>query len=154
MMLVILTREGEAGKKRRRRQREAAPAVRDYFLMPRSDRASLALAMDSLCLPSSCSFWASSSLATAPFTFGSSAFILAAASRPSLMSFGHELAIATPVNARLTATIIATIVFFMLWSPPLGARLSRQGSALAPLTAGRSRGFPGGLGVRRRRVSG
>src|SRR5256886_12392847 len=68
------------------------------------------------------------------------------------MIFGQELAIAAPVNARLTTTAIATIAFFILSSPPLRARLFRQGSALGPLTAYRPHGFPRGLGVRRRRA--
>src|SRR2546422_7137126 len=89
------------------------------FFTPRSARASLALAIESACLPPSCSFWASSSLATAAFTLGSSAFILAAASRPSLMIFGQELASATPlVSARLTATAV-TVRSFLIWTHPL-----------------------------------
>src|SRR2546428_7393733 len=89
------------------------------FFTPRSARASLALAIESACLPPSCSFWASSSLATAAFTLGSSPFILAAASRPSLMIFGQELASATPlVSARLTATAV-TVRSFLIWTHPL-----------------------------------
>src|SRR3989442_7777641 len=92
------------------------------FFTPRSARASLALAIESACLPPSCSFWASSSLATAAFTLGSSAFILAAASRPSLMIFGQELASATPlVSARLTATAV-TVRSFLIWTHPLGTQ--------------------------------
>src|SRR5918996_6134197 len=105
--------------------RRGTTSCRDYFL--RSATASLALASDSACLPPSCSFWASSSFATAALTFGSSAFILAAASRPSLMTLGQELAIATPpVNATVTATAIATIACFIGMSPLLRARLYGQ----------------------------
>src|SRR5947207_14156663 len=85
-----------------------------YFFTPRSASASLALASDSACLPPSCRLWASSSLATAPFTLGSLLSIFAAASRPSLMTFGQELARATPlVSARLTATAMTVRSFFM-----------------------------------------
>src|SRR2546422_10348452 len=92
------------------------------FFTPRSARASLALAIEAACLPPSCSFWASSSLATAAFTLGSSAFIVAAASRPSLMIFGQELASATPlVSARLTATAV-TVRSFLIWTHPLGTQ--------------------------------
>src|SRR6185503_3197026 len=117
MISAILTRltggRQETHERRRRYGRRLRRHV-PYFLTPRSARASFALAIDSECLPPSCSFCASSSFATAPFTFGSSAFILAAASRPSLMIFGQELAIAAPaVNTRLTATAIATIAFFI-----------------------------------------
>src|SRR6267143_2926438 len=85
-----------------------------YFFTPRSASASLALARDSACLPPSCRPWASSSLATAPFTLGSFLSIFAAASRPSLMTFGQELARATPlVSARLTATAVTVRSFFM-----------------------------------------
>src|SRR5262244_1658164 len=107
-----------------------AAAEASYFLTPRSVSASLAFAIDSLCLPPSWSFCASSSLATAPLTFGSSAFILAAASRPSLMSLGQELASATPpVNARVTATAVATIAFFI--SSPHVCVVALRSSALA-----------------------
>src|SRR3989440_12592188 len=87
---------------------------RCYFFTPRSASASLALAIDSACLPPSCRPWASSSLATAPFTLGSFLSIFAAASRPSLMTFGQELARATPlVRARLTATAMTFRSVFM-----------------------------------------
>src|SRR5260370_15911913 len=93
------------------------PALRRsscYFFPPRSARASLALASEWACLPPSCRLWASSSLATAPFTLGSFLSIFAAASRPSLMTFGQELARATPlVSARLTATAVTVRSFFM-----------------------------------------
>src|SRR3989449_4982353 len=109
------------------------------FFTPRSARASLALAIESACLPPSCSFWASSSLATAAFTLGSSAFIVAAASRPSLMIFGQELASATPlVTARLTATAL-TVRTFLIWTHPLETQrnilaVNRGGPAAASLS--------------------
>src|SRR2546427_6020357 len=108
------------------------------FFTPRSARASLALAIESACLPPSCSFWASSSLATAAFTLGSSAFIVAAASRPSLMIFGQELASATPlVSARLTATAV-TVRSFLIWTHPLGT----QRNILAVNRGGPAAGHP------------
>src|SRR5256712_516208 len=122
------------------------------FFTPRSARASLALAIESACLPPSCSFWASSSLATAAFTLGSSAFIVAAASRPSLMIFGQELASATPlVSARLTATAV-TVRSFLIWTHPLGTQrnilaVNRGGPAadsLPPAPRGRAPPSPAG----------
>src|SRR5436309_878689 len=129
------------------------------FFTPRSARASLALAIESACLPPSCSFWASSSLATAAFTLGSSAFIVAAASRPSLMIFGQELASATPlVSARLTATAV-TVRSFLIWTHPLGTQrnilaVNRGGSAAVPLPpAPRARPPPSQAGGSARRSS-
>src|SRR5205809_5813027 len=60
-----------------------------YFLTPSSASASSAVFTESACLPSLWSFCASSSLAVACFTFGSAAFIFAAASLPSLIRVGH-----------------------------------------------------------------
>src|SRR5207253_7632216 len=109
-------------------RRDAAPGdlprhakpVRLYFFTPRSAAASLASLSDSACLPPSWSFYASSSLATAAFTFGSSAFIFAAASRPSLITFGHELANAAPaVKASATATVVTATSFLMYCHLPL-----------------------------------
>src|SRR5207248_9615797 len=105
---------------------QSAPGRRrsdDYFFTPRSASASLALARESACLPLSCRLCASLSLATAPFTLGSFWSIFAAASRPSLITFGHELASATPlVSARLTATAVTVRSFLIRNSPPRDTR--------------------------------
>src|SRR5215510_12596596 len=64
-------------------------AARTYFFTPSRPSASLASRIESTCLPSLCRAWARSSLASAFFTFGSLWFMVAAASRPCLMSTGH-----------------------------------------------------------------
>src|SRR5205823_15040576 len=133
---------------------QSAPGRRrsdDYFFTPRSASASLALARESACLPLSCRLCASLSLATAPFTLGSFWSIFAAASRPSLITFGHELASATPlVSARLTATAVTVRSFLIRNSPPRDTRGFYQQS-----TADRLRRFPRRrfrrLGLRSRR---
>src|SRR2546429_6974314 len=123
------------------------------FFTPRSASASLALASDSACLPPSCRPWASSSLATAAFTLGSFLSIFAAASRPSLMTFGQELARATPlVSARLTATAVTVRSFFMRTHllGTLGDSSSQPRMACGGFPAAgspRSHHLPGGLEV-------
>src|SRR4030095_6054384 len=103
-----------------------------YFFTPRSAAASLASLSESACLPPSWSFCASSSLATAAFTFGSSAFIFAAASRVSLITFGHELAnAALAVKASATATAVTAMSFLMCCHPPPEPVGSRQCNSLS-----------------------
>src|SRR5919108_3003889 len=98
---IVMTRSGQPGSR------------------SHQSSASLALASESACLPLSCRVCASFSLATAPFTFGSFWSIFAAASRPSLITFGHELASAAPfVSARLTATAVTVRNFLIRNSPP------------------------------------
>src|SRR5512144_663382 len=88
--------------------------------MPSRACASSALLTASACLPSLCSFWASSSLAVACFSFGSSDFIFAAASRPSLIIAGHLNASAGPAAMATIATAAHRVISFFIHSPPLG----------------------------------
>src|SRR5215510_2550052 len=81
-------------------------AARTYFFTPSRPSASFASRIESTCLPSLCRAWARSSLASAFFTFGSLWFMVAAASRPCLMSTGHmdaEAPDATSVRASTVA---------------------------------------------------
>src|SRR6266536_5468648 len=87
--------------------------------MPSIACASSAAFTESACLPSLWSFCASSSLAVAAFTFGSSAFIFAAASLPSLIMVGHLKANAgLPARATM-ATAAHRVTSFFIRSPPL-----------------------------------
>src|SRR5262249_5449674 len=123
-------------------------ALRAYFT-PRSALASLAVAMESVCLPASWSFCASSSLASACFTLGSLAFILAAAPRPCLISTGQLLARATPlVTARPSATVVTAMSFFIVLSP------LRVRSGLVALTLAVGARFPDGYRLRHGRRGG
>src|SRR5688500_20298351 len=99
------------------------PGTTNYFFSagftPRSASASFAVFSESACLPPSCCFCASSSFAVACFTFWSSVFFLAAASRPSLMTFGHELVNAEPDEDCLRVTCVpynslTTIIYTLL----------------------------------------
>src|SRR3990172_2770103 len=91
-----------------------------FFATPSVSSAWLATLTASSCFACLWSPSASLSLASAPLTFASFAFIFAAASRPCLISFGHWNACAAPALSTSAATAITTVSFFIP-SPPRGA---------------------------------
>src|SRR6516162_1459892 len=118
-------RAGAAGRARHE------GAARTYFFTPSRPSASLASRIESTCLPSLCRAWARSSLASAFFTFGSLWFMVAAASRPCLMSTGHMEAEAAE-ETRVSASTAAHPSRNRMSSTPLRRGLRRDAAMWSP----------------------